>query len=152
MELFVDDRTHDINIHFRSRCGARDLGSNFRPMGELAGIAIDSGPRRATLRLIVSGALVEKNEHLRVPSPAAPDCIPLFEPSSDGLQHSHILRLFGQSCRDFRQGWTPGWEKTRITGLQLRRQPDPGREPLCLSKDHPFWANLKPCAMRMNST
>ena len=98
MELFVDDCTHAINIHFRSRCGARDLGSNFRPMDEFAGIAMGPGPSRATLRLIVGGALVEKNEHLCVSSPAAPDFIPLFEPSSDGLQHCHILRLSRQSC------------------------------------------------------
>lgn len=125
MELFVDDCTHDINIHFRSWCGARDLGSNFRPMDEFAGIAMGLGPSRATLRLIVGGALVEKNEHLRVPSPAAPDCIPLFEPSSDGLQHSHILRLSRQSCRFFGRDGRPHGGRPASRGFSFADSPIP---------------------------
>jgi hypothetical protein len=125
IELVVDDCTHDIDIHFCSRCDARDLSANLRPMKCLAGVAARSRPGNEPLRFIICRPFIASDECARILLPSPPDHAPLCCPSLQCPQQHHALPF---CAAEPRHGMDARRLKTRLAGLQLRRQPGPDRE------------------------
>jgi hypothetical protein len=126
IELIVDDCTHDSGVHFCSRCDARDLSGNLRPMKCFAGVAARSTLGNEPLRFIVCRSFIESDECARILLPSLPDHAPLCCPSLQDPQQHHALPFC--TADPPRHGMDARRVKTRLAGLQLRPLPGPDRE------------------------
>jgi hypothetical protein len=102
IELVVDDCTHDIDIHFCSRCDARDLSANLRPMKCLA-VAARSRPGNEPLRFIICRPFIA-SVRAHPAAIAAGSCAALLPIASNAPSN---IMPFHSAPPSRVTGWTP---------------------------------------------
>jgi hypothetical protein len=105
IELVVDDCTHDIDIHFCSRCDARDLSANLRPMKCLAGVAARSRPGNEPLRFIICRPFIASDECARASCCHRRRIMRRF--AAHRLNAPSNIMLFHSAPPSRVTGWTP---------------------------------------------
>jgi hypothetical protein len=126
------DCTHHVDIRFRLWRDPGDLRRHLGPVVETGSIVAKPGASRKTLGLVVSVALIGRDEGTGVRLPAAADRPSVLNPMPDNGNHGSPL--LGRMLPASRQGWMPGRAKTRSRGFGFADSPaPPGGRPILAS-------------------